>query len=348
MEPSPPTGRSVPGHVDKGTDEKRRKLEAQLLQDMEKSVARIGEGIERGLTPSYNTRQALRFSIYQPPTRTRSIPVIREASYSARERCRFHEVGDRRRLGPARARSLTPDGGERKKLAPEQQGAAGVVSNHSRRYDTPGGRSEALGHGSLRSLDYRDRYYDNAAGTTLPGAKPANQMERVATPRKGIARIGDESDANRFTTSRANREEARYHTVAAREGGSPERFGKRVSISGGSFSPRNPSPCTSRWNGKALSMFSLNGKARERSPPVSNGGTPPGSVSLAAGQAVYVPKATSDVAKEHAPSPRFDIYVPGCNDSLSARRRRESVSAYGSNVQRDIWGRDAFATMLRT
>lgn len=358
MAPSALDSSGVSSHLDKSRDDARRMLELQLFQEMDRTLANgCGEQRpDRGHTPSDDSRHAVRFSSCDTRRSPRVAPSIRESSYRSREELRF-EAGQPRQMGPRRSRSLTPDGGERSLFA-AQVGRAGVVSNNPRRFDTPAGRSEALGNTRLRQSDYHRRYDQNAAGTSLPGARPwgmaesDSSMRRSSSLQKSLSKGSDLGRAApKVTTSKAVKEELRFFLQS--QEGAPERMGKRVSDNwpAQSSTPRTQSyqrpsfggPPEPRWDGVALSSPSGRSQrgevsargGRDRSPPETLGPMsyePP-------------PRRAADASKSSARKQAVTSYMPGSNDSMGKGRFGGSHSA--SNMHRDIWGRDAFASSLR-
>merc|ERR1719329_1308700 len=116
---------------DRTRDQMRRHLEQILYaKDFDKEVAvksvnNLSDGQNRGLTTAPSNKEVLRFSSQE--RRERGEFTAREASYSARQQCRFHSDKPMR----ARTRSSTPDAGDKSRYSDSttNRAAAGVASN---------------------------------------------------------------------------------------------------------------------------------------------------------------------------------------------------------------------------
>jgi len=362
---------------DQVRDEMRRHLEKMFdkEQSAAKTVKNIGEdGRHKGLTSSYGSREALRFSSEERRQRTHSAysaraaaGTPREASYSARQECRF--FSDR----PARARSLTPDSGRPKNgcdMIGRSTFAAGVASNSPTRSDTPNGRVDGLGrrgHGRLRPEAHRSDYSNNLFGTSLPAAgskeppttsKPVDQAG-AGKPADAQQSPGPmQSPANRksqippATTSKAVKESLRFF-LPGEEGSGRHELGVRterprsvISSSGpeitlqGGMSRRSmlssPRAAPDGAPGRQRTTKPKEGKSQEKAPQLGRASSRDSLPAHRGSRELGGIRLSS--RGYHTPS------MPGCQDSLKARRFGTRAASAG---RRDIQGRDVFERGLR-
>jgi len=371
-QPSDDAGLSCGVTHDQIRDEMRRHLEQMFYKEQSASqtVKNVGEdGRRKGLTSSHGSREALRFSSEERRKHINFSP--REASYSARQECRF--FSDR----PAR-RSLTPDSGIRSAFA------AGVASNSPTRWDTPSGLVDVKcrrGHSRSRAEAYRSRYSNNIFDTSLPGASP---KEPPASPKSthqpGAGKPADaqqspgplQSPTNRksrtpsATTSKAVKESLRFF-MSGEEGSGRCELGVRTER------PRTVI-CSSGLDitlEEAISRRSLlsspraapdGAPGRQRTTTAEEGKSSEKAVQLAehaAGQTAQ-PAMRRALSRDSLPAYRggrelggirpssrgyHTPYMPGCQDSLKARRFGTRAASSG---RRDIQGRDLFEAGLRS
>lgn len=354
---------------DQVRDEMRRHLE-QLFdreQTATKTIKNIGEdGRHKGLTSSYGSREALRFSSEERRQRSHFSP--REASYSARQECRF--FSDR----PARARSLTPDSGIRTKNGCAMIGrsafAAGVAS------------SSPKGHGRLRAEAYRSRYSNNNIfGTSLPAAS-SKELPATSEPTQDAqGGAGKPADAQQFpgplqsptnrksqtplaTTSKAVKESLRFFLSGEEACGTHE-LGVRterprtvisssrpeITLQGGQSrrsllsSPRAaPDGAHGTQRTKAEE-----GKPHEKSQPladhVANQTGQPSMGRASSRDSLPAYRGSRELGGIRPSSRGYHMpYMPGCQDSLKARRFGTRAASTG---RRDVQGRDLFERGLR-
>lgn len=150
-------------------------------QSATKTTNNVGEGPSRGLTTTRATHDVMRFSSDERRSPRRGVSDLVspcEASYSARQEIRFFSDKPAKR----RARSLTPDSGIKSLYGCNMIGrsscAAGVASNSSQRWDSPGGLSDVgtrRVHGCTKAAEYRNRYSQNISGTSLAGTSSTPQ-----------------------------------------------------------------------------------------------------------------------------------------------------------------------------
>eukprot|EP00928_Gymnodinium_smaydae_P071841 TRINITY_DN55320_c0_g1_i1.p1 TRINITY_DN55320_c0_g1~~TRINITY_DN55320_c0_g1_i1.p1 ORF type:complete len:432 (+),score=54.72 TRINITY_DN55320_c0_g1_i1:106-1401(+) len=204
-------------------DEVRYRLQELMANSVNSLAASNGKitgpgrhGGDRSLTPSRNSREALR---YHASMKQREAPAPAEASYHSRQDCRYHEPP--RPL--TRTRSLTPEGGSFRRHAPAGPpssaasdagagaAAAGRETNSRMRHDTPGGQAASLGRTRSLTPDYYRRYATNLAGSSLPGSTAAAaEVGAQKTPRPAYRAAACDPKANKLTASAVNQQSLRF------------------------------------------------------------------------------------------------------------------------------------------
>jgi len=339
----------------------RRQLEQHLYQDQSvtKTVANLGDGSSRGLTPANSSRDVLRFSSDErrqlSDMSPRLEPSPREACYSARQECRF--FSDR----PARrARSLTPDYDVKSRFSPcggTRSHAAGVASNSPSRWDTPGGLNDLFGrrvHARTHKQQYLNKYSDN--DTSLPGS-PRFETARleegnpaagssVPSPRfRPGGRASFNPNANAppaFTTSKAAKESLRF--FLDKQHSAPERVGVRLqrcktllSSETPSLWSAEPAPRVSMRDSKLVNLDITSREQQDDTPKASSVSS---ASRLPSRDPSYSSLPSSRAAKRVSGS-----YMPGCQDSNTALRLGIRAQSAG---RRDLLGRDSFEASLRS
>lgn len=236
----------APLSPDKVRDDIRKELEDHFQSETGRSFARLEEnasgtaaGWERPatapLSTASRTNEVMRYIRPQTP---RNAPVPQQTSNKAKAACRFHME--------RKARSVTPDGGDGRRLRNLMQGravwdsdgggpeitkigswrpaqdekpgpcgthSAGVTSGSRFRYDTPGGLNYGLGRTRSLTPDYHRRYSHNTAGASLPGTENLLAPQSARVSRKGRGHC--DPLTTRLTPDRHAMSACRYHQDAA-------------------------------------------------------------------------------------------------------------------------------------
>lgn len=231
---------------------------------------------DAALTEAFRTRDLMRFS---NPVKPREAPAPAQASYRARQDCRFHEPPSPR---SPRTRSYTPDGGRAYGGLRDQKngangyepGYAGRSSDSHLRHDTPGGQECSLGRVRSLTPDYHRRYGTNLVGSSLPGSRAAAASEgdsplaqdgrRASISNVRMGASACDPNTRPLTSSVHARNAVRYHNSAPEDAHS---FGRRHSprhapdstVAGSMSSSLRNTPRRGEGHGPAVPLCSRGG-----------------------------------------------------------------------------------------